>query len=66
MQTLNTFLKIYLIFNYMCVCTNTCPQSLGKALDLVEMELQAVVSNLIWILEAELGVSARAVHPLKH
>lgn len=66
MHTLHTFLKIYLIFNYMHVRTYTCPQSLGKALDLLEMELQAVVSHPIWILGTELGLSAGAVHPLKH
>lgn len=50
----------------MSVHTYTFPQSLGKALNLLEMELQEVVSHPIWILGTELGLSARAVHPLEH
>lgn len=66
MHTLNTFFEDLSYFNYMRVHTYTFPQSLGKALNLLEMELRAVVSHPIWILGTELGLSARAVHPLEH
>ena len=37
-----------------------------KAPDLLELELQMVVSHLVWVLEIELGSSARAMSALNH
>lgn len=37
-----------------------------EASDFLELEFQAIVNHLIWVLGNKLGTSARAVHALNH
>lgn len=65
---------IFIIFNvFVFVCPHECRcQWMPEILDPqkyaipVELELQVVVSQLIWFLGTKLGSSVRAVHPPNH
>lgn len=53
--------------NYIYLNKYECRCSRGsEVLDLPELELQAIVNNLTWVLGTELGSSARPVHALNH
>lgn len=50
------------------ICTQECqaPRGQERTLDLLELELQEVVSCLTWFLGIELRSSTRAVYDLHH
>jgi hypothetical protein len=51
----------------MCVCVCVCvqyPKRPEEGIDLLELQLQKLVTHLIWMLGAELGSSVRAVYAL--
>ena len=65
------------VFMCSCVCVCMCAcvhvyigadahRALKRAPDSLELELQVVVSHLMWMLGMESGSSARATHGLKH
>lgn len=42
-----------------CACVCVCPMEVRRGLGHLELKLQVVVSCLMWVLEIELGSSAR-------
>lgn len=47
-----------------CACVCVCPLEIRRGLDRLELKLQVVVSCLMWVLEIELGSSARVASAL--
>ena len=69
------------VYVFLCVCVCVCVcmcacvhvyigadthRALKRAPDSLELELQVVVSHLMWVLGMESRSSARATHALKH
>lgn len=46
------------------VCACACPMEVRRGLERLELKLQVVVSCLMWVLDTELGSSARAASVL--
>lgn len=51
----------YIISESLCIQMCGCPGNHKRALDLLDLKLQAVVICLVWVLGTELWTSARAV-----
>lgn len=47
--------------DYLCICECRCLRGQKRACDPLELELQAIVSCLTWVLGTELRPSARAL-----
>ena len=57
------------VWMYVCVCVFVSASAHGvekKALDPLELELQTLVSSLMWVLGTKLWSSAKAFRTLKH